>query len=151
MSSTNVLGYYRNLSSLRYENEYCVERRCMGKTHFFLFNWSFYNHSVVPALCSPQKWAVPLAMYAAASPSEATEACRKALYKCNKLLLLLLFDRFLRRKGHGTGCWYGGDVRWKERFPENTNVIVHRIFYLNGLVFCHKLVKETDRQMQVKR
>ncbi len=41
----NVLGYYRNLGSLRYRNEYCVERCCMRKCflfrkQFFLFNWS---------------------------------------------------------------------------------------------------------------
>ncbi len=37
-SISNVLNYYRNLGSLRYENEYCIERHYMGKTNFFLFN-----------------------------------------------------------------------------------------------------------------
>ncbi len=42
--SENVLGYYRNLNSLRYGNEYCVEYwRLVWENPFFLFNWSLFQ------------------------------------------------------------------------------------------------------------
>ncbi len=45
----NLLGYYRNLGSLRYGNEYCVERCCMGKTIFSSSIEAYFNHAVITA------------------------------------------------------------------------------------------------------
>ncbi len=42
VKSHNVFCYYRNLGSLRYGNEYCVEDAVWGKTVFVLFNWSLF-------------------------------------------------------------------------------------------------------------
>ncbi len=41
-----ILGYYRNLGSLRYGNEYCVGDAVWEKIFFFLFNWSLFNNAV---------------------------------------------------------------------------------------------------------
>ncbi len=42
----NVLGYLRNLGSLRYGNEYCVARRLWGKTPFSPRTEDFFSHAV---------------------------------------------------------------------------------------------------------
>ncbi len=42
-SQGNVLGYYRNLGSLRYGNEYCVEYRRLSEKNIF------FNHAVITA------------------------------------------------------------------------------------------------------
>ncbi len=41
----NVLGYFPNLGSLRYGNEYCKYE----KIHFFPFTEAFFNHVVITA------------------------------------------------------------------------------------------------------
>ncbi len=43
----NVLGYYRNLGSLRYRNEYCVERCLHEKIVFYLGN-NFFLFKLKP-------------------------------------------------------------------------------------------------------
>ncbi len=44
-SCENVLGYFCNLGSLRYGNEYCK----YGKITFFPFTEAFFNHAVITA------------------------------------------------------------------------------------------------------
>ncbi len=47
----NVLGYYRNLGSLRYGNKYCVEYRSLygKKLFFFSSTEAYFNHAVITA------------------------------------------------------------------------------------------------------
>ncbi len=45
----NVQGYYSNLGSLRYGNDYCIKRRCMGKKLFSSSTEAYLNHAVITA------------------------------------------------------------------------------------------------------
>ncbi len=47
----NVLGYYRNLGSLRYGNEYSVEKSTlsMGIIFFSSSTEAYFNHAVITA------------------------------------------------------------------------------------------------------
>ncbi len=60
----NLLGYYRNLGSLRYGNEYCVEFDAVWEKLFFSSSTeAYFNHALITArrlVCkkNPQKSAL---------------------------------------------------------------------------------------------
>ncbi len=66
--SKNILGYYRNLGSLRYGNKYWVERRCMGKTNSSSSTEAYFNHAVITA-----RWLVHLGLKMNQSTTVASE------------------------------------------------------------------------------
>ncbi len=87
----NILGYYHNLVSLRYGKEYCVERRCMGKTFFFLFHWSLfqscsYNCSLIgPCKIKKTNQCTVFAREAMAMQPAIAHQNRRGVWLCNQL------------------------------------------------------------------